>query len=138
MARWQYQQKAEPVRFPSDVVTLTQSNPTFFKKPNLIAAIQAGSFFIGEPIKTILLDKWLPVYPSRLDRLRKIYNIDWTSIDPDFAAIPLNPTSALEPYFRRYLQDTLNVGTIGPLVTPNSGTETSDTIDIRRYLQDTL
>jgi hypothetical protein len=41
-------------------------------------------------------------------------------------------------YYRRYLQDTLTVQTIGPLVSLPAGTETADTTYMRRYLQDTL
>jgi hypothetical protein len=83
MARWQYQQRTEPL---VEIVTSDKWAPLcpsriIVRTLCLTTAILAGSCFLdANPIVTI--DQWQGQYPSRLDRIKRIQPIDFTVFAP--------------------------------------------------------
>lgn len=82
MARWQYQQRAEPlVETLVETVTSDKWAPIYPSRVVvrvlcLTAAIVAGSCFLdATPIITI--DKWQGSYPNRLDKLKQVQPLGW-------------------------------------------------------------
>lgn len=77
MARWQYQQRAEPISTDAEAVRVDKWLPTYpdriAPRAGLLAAIAAGAcFFLFTPApgEALTIDKWIPTYPDRVEALK--------------------------------------------------------------------